>query len=310
MEPLDWQNGRGSFHMKHLSLFHHIVRVCGLIAVLAMANSCSSVLSPEKAVRRLVQSPVTTVFSHNSKHFPNHRDCYEVGPLPERARRALVTWLHDSTIKEMSYVYPQYYLTTLNAKGGGEVVWAILSDGRGNMVGVLIPDNKRIPAWDLPTVGPYKVHVCDTYERDALSAAIMGDLADPVRKPGTEVGYDQERINALKATGLTDKQYLISKPRGDEASRQVKRGGEEKPKAEQKADKSPESTGETATPTSEEELDDTSSSDDESTDSSEDGGDADSSSDDSLDDGSDSSSGDDSEGGSDDTSDTDSDSEI
>ena len=227
--------------MKYLSKFRFTAQACGIIAAVALITSCGSSITPEKAAMRLAQSPVTSVFSHNSVHLPKHRDCYEVGPLSKRARNALITWLHNSTVKEVSYAYPQYYLTTTNARGGSEVVWAILSDAKGNMLGVLAPSNKRVPAWDLPTVGSYKVFVCDTDERDALSAAIMEDLADPERRRGTEVGYDQERINSLKATGLSDKRYLISKPLNEQEKMQFEQERKERAKAEEEARKKAES---------------------------------------------------------------------
>lgn len=197
--------------MKFLSPIRYSFLACGVIAAVAMMSSCRMSIDPLKASRRLEESPEVFVFSHNSKHFANNRDCYEVGPLPERARRALVTWLHNSVVKEMSYVYPQYYVTTYNKRGvtsydarGGEVVWGILSDGKGNMVGVLVPTNKRVPAWDMPSIGSHRVFVCETSARKALSDAIMGELAD--------ARYDERRIEALKATGLDDQNYLISKP--------------------------------------------------------------------------------------------------
>ncbi len=311
---VNWQNGKRSIDMKDISLFRYTARVCGLVAALVTVSSCGSPLSPERAARRFDQSPVTSVFSHNSVHTPGHRDCYEVGPLPERTRRALITWLHNSTVKEMSYVYPQYYLTTTNAKGGGEVVWGILSDGQGHMVGVLVPTNKRVPAWDLPTIGSYKVFVCDTKERDALGAAIMEDLSDPARKLGSEVGYDQPRIDALKATGLTDKRYLLSKPLNENEQKQLEQERKEKAKAGEeakgKAAKKNSEAGDDAA--QQEASDDSGSSDDEDSDSS--SGDSSDSSSDSSDDSeggeSDSSSDDDSEGETDETEDTDSDSDI
>lgn len=227
--------------MKYLSQFRLTVKACGIIAAVALFASCSSSIAPKKAAKRLAQSPVTSVFSYNSFHLPKGRECKEAGPLSKRARNALITWLHNSTVKEISYAYPQYYLTTTNARGGGEVVWAILSDAKGNMLGVLAPSNKRVPAWDLPTVGSYKVFVCDTDERDALSAAIMEDLADPERMRGTEVGYDQYRINELKRRGLSDKRYLISKPLNEHEQMRLEQERKDRIKAEEEARKKAES---------------------------------------------------------------------
>ncbi len=180
-------------------------RLVALACAAAFLSACQSGdLAPQRAVRRLAQSPSVTVFSHNDMNSPRFRDCYEAGPLPERAQRALVEWLRTSTVKEMSYVYPQYFITTLNARGGNEVAWALCSDGQGNLVGVLVPGNKRVPAWDLPTIGSYRVLVCNTPEKKALGDAIMESLAD--------AGYDKMRIDTRKAAGITDKRYLLSKP--------------------------------------------------------------------------------------------------
>lgn len=204
--------------MKQLSLLRKSTLVCGIIATMALMSSCGSnsgALAPEKAASRLSGSPITMVFSHNDTNSPNWRDVYEAGPLPERAERALITWLHNSTVREFSYVYPQYYVSTTNSKGGGEVVWALCTDGQGNLLGVLIPGSKRTPAWDLPTIGGYKVFVCNTPEKDALSAAIMESMAD--------AGYDKVRIDTRKAQGVVDKQYLISKPLNDAEQKEMER---------------------------------------------------------------------------------------
>lgn len=217
--------------MKHLSSLSKSTFICGILAsAAAVMTSCESTsLSTEKAVQRLERSPITSVYSHNDVNSPRLRDCYEAGPLPERAERALITWLHNSTVREFSYVYPQYYLTTTNPQGGGEVVWGLCSDGRGNLVGVLVPSSKRTPAWELPTIGGYKVLVCETPEREALSTAIMESLAD--------AGYDKVRIDARKAGGLADKDYLLSKPLNAEEEQQLERERRERAKAAELAKK-------------------------------------------------------------------------
>lgn len=203
--------------------------VCGLVAAAAMMTSCESSLSPEKAAQRLQRSPITSVFSHNDMNSPRFRDCYEVGPLPERAERALITWLHNSTVREFSYAYPQYYLTTTNVKGGGEVVWGLCSDGHGNLVGVLVPANKHTAAWTLPTIDTFRMYVCETSERKALSDAIMESLAD--------AGYDKVRLNARMAKGMLDKNHLISKPLNEEEQKQLERERKERAKALEAAKK-------------------------------------------------------------------------
>lgn len=183
----------------------------------AMLSSCesSTALAPVRAAERLSKAPVSSVFSHNDVNSPRVRDCYEAGPLPERTRRALVTWLHNSTIKEFSYINPQYYITLPVPGSRGETVWALCSDNQGNLVGVLVPRSSTSAAWDLPTIGSYRLFVCETSEKQALSDAIMESLAD--------AGYDNVRIGILKATGVTEKRHLISKPLNAEEQLQVEK---------------------------------------------------------------------------------------
>lgn len=226
---------------------------CGILATAAVMTSCESTsLTPEKAVQRIERSQITTVYSHNDVNSPRLRDCYEAGPLPERAQRALITWLHNSSVREFSYVYPQYYLVTTNNKGGGEVVWGLCSDGHGNLVGVLVPFSKRTPAWDLPTIGGYKVLVCDTPERQALSDAIMESLAD--------AGYDQVRIDSRKAIGIVDKNHLISKPLNADEQLQLERERRERERAKAEAAKRQKAAAEAAEGSSDEDEEDTGSS--------------------------------------------------
>lgn len=217
--------------MKHLSSFAKTTFACGALAVAAMVSSCGSAtsLAPVRAAERLASSPVSSVFSHNDVNSPKLRDCYEAGPLPVRARRALVTWLHNSTVKEFSYVNPQYYITTIAPDGRGEVVWGLCSDNRGNLVGVLVPGSRTSAAWDLPTIGNYKLFVCETSEKQALSNAIMESLAD--------AGYDDVRINILKTQGATEKRHLISKPLNEAEQLQLERERKERAKAIQDAKK-------------------------------------------------------------------------
>ena len=123
--------------------------------------------------------------------------------MPDNVARALDTWLRESTVKNFNYAYPQYYIA-MTAPTGRQRVWGICTDGKANLVGILIPRD-GVAAWDLPYIGSYKMYVCDTSQRRALSDAIMTYLA--------EAGYDAERIKARKATGLVDEKYLISKPK-------------------------------------------------------------------------------------------------
>lgn len=197
--------------MKHFSLLRNIGLVCAAAAATVAVSSCSSTVTPNSAVQRLQSSSSAIVFSYNDASSPRARVCEEAGPLPERAARALKAWLRSSTTKSFSYAYPQYYLALTNGRTGAQSVWGICSDGHGNLVGILIPRN-GVAAWDLPFIGEYRVLVCDTKQRKGLSDAIMESLAD--------AGYDATRINARKASGLTQKRYLISKPLSDEAQKQ------------------------------------------------------------------------------------------
>lgn len=243
--------------MKHLSLLRKTALACGILAATALVSSCGSGnLAPVKAAQRIANSPTVSVYSHNDMNSPKWRDCYEAGPLPERAERALITWLHNSSLQEFSYIYPQYFITTTNSKGGGEVVWALCSDGRGNLVGVLAPSSKHTPAWDLPTIGGYKLFVCDTSEREALSTAIMESLAD--------AGYDKVRIDTRKAQGVVDKDYLISKPLNASEQQQLEKERKAQAKALADAKKKAEADEEDSLGNSDEdeEDDDSSSSDD------------------------------------------------
>lgn len=283
--------------MKHLSSFAKTTFACGALAMAAMVSSCGTTtsLAPVRAAERLSHSPVSSVFSHNDVNSPKLRDCYEVGPLPERTRRALITWLHNSEIKDFSYINPQYYITTVAPDGRGEVVWALCSDNQGNLVGVLVPQSRTSAAWDLPTIGNYKLFVCTTSEKEALSTAIMESLAD--------AGYDNVRINILKATGVTEKRHLISKPLNAEEQRMLEQERKERAKALAEAKQQAKEANGDADDEEEDSLssgDDDSSSDDisssDDTDSSSDDSDSTSSDDDETD----SSSSDDSDSGDDD----------
>lgn len=189
--------------MKHLSLLKNIALTCGAIALASAASSCSNVTMPQLKAKQLVDSLNPTVFSHNDSCSPRSRTCQEAGPLPDNVERALNMWLRKSVIKTVSYAYPQYYVAMVHPRTGKQLTWGICSDGQGNMTGVLIPRD-GVAAWDLPYVGNYKMYVCDTKDRTAISDSVMEYLAD--------AGYDAYRINTRKASGLQSEQYLISKP--------------------------------------------------------------------------------------------------
>ena len=193
--------------MKHPSLLKTLALACGVALSATAVSSCSSTLSPVKAADRIGSGSDVYVFSSNDASSPSARHCNEAGQLPERAARGLRAWLKNATIQHHSSVYPQYYLTVPRGNGKQDSVWAICSDGHGNLVGVLIPRD-GVPAWDLPNLGDYRVYVCDTVDRKDLSKAIMDSLAD--------AGYDSYRIESRKSSGLTQRRFLLSKPMTDE----------------------------------------------------------------------------------------------
>lgn len=190
--------------MKHFHLFKRIALTCGLAAAASLVSSCSTPVSPvDKRANQLAESTNVTIYSYNDSSSPKHRLCTEAGPMPENVARALDMWLRSSTIKNFSYVYPQYYIA-MTAPNGKQRVWGICTDGQANLVGILVPRD-GVAAWDLPYIGAYKMFVCDTKDRRNLSDAIMTYLA--------EAGYDSYRIEARKASGLTEEKYLVSKPK-------------------------------------------------------------------------------------------------
>ncbi len=240
--------------MKHLSLLKNMAMACGTLAAAVALSSCNSTISPNAAANKLSSSADVTVFSHNDVNSPNNRDCREAGPLPDRAGRALTTWLRNSTVKKFNYAYPQYYVAMQNPATGRQSTWGICSDGQGNLVGVLIP-REGVMAWDLPPVGEYRMYVCEGDDRKALGDAIMNSLA--------EAGYDTYRIDSRKAMGLTQQRYLISKPLSDEAQKKY----DELKKQEEQGQKSAEEPEEEAPAPApaEESTDDSASSDEDAT---------------------------------------------
>ena len=189
--------------MKHFHLFKRIALTCGIAAAAALVSSCSTTSPSAERAAQLREGTNVTIFSYNDASSPKHRLCTEAGPMPENVARALDAWLRNSTVKNFAYAYPQYYIA-MTSPEGKQRVWGICSDGKANLVGILIPRD-GVAAWDLPYIGAYKMYVCDTNQRRALSDAIMTYLA--------EAGYDTYRIDARKATGLTEAKYLLSKPK-------------------------------------------------------------------------------------------------
>lgn len=215
--------------MKHFPLFRNMVLTCGVLAAAASMSSCTALPSPGARADQIVGATNATVFSYNDASSPRNRLCTEAGPLPANVARALCTWLKHSTIKNFAYTYPQYYIAMSHPQTGKQIVWALCSDAQGNLVGILIPRD-GVQAWDLPYVGNYRMYVCDTNDRKPLSDAIMETLSD--------MGYDNARIEARKAMGLTEKQHLISKPLTEaekERLAELKKKEEEAAKAAEEA---------------------------------------------------------------------------
>lgn len=192
--------------MKRFPSLKHLALACGIAAAATFVTSCSSAPQPQVRADQLAASSSVVVYSYNDSSSAATRVCNEAGPLPAATARALRIWLEKSTVKTFSYAYPQYYLAMTCPKTGAHQVWGVCSDGQGNLVGLLIPRN-GVAAWDLPFVGDYKMYVCDTKQRKVLSDTIMESLSD--------AGYDSFRLEARKASGLTQEQYLISKPLTD-----------------------------------------------------------------------------------------------
>ncbi|MDO5473394.1 MAG: hypothetical protein Q4F35_08665 [Akkermansia sp.] len=240
--------------MKHLSPFKNLALACCTVATLLAVSACSNSSSPMKVAYQLQNAATATVYSFDDTASPVNRDVYPAGPLPARAQRALYGWLRNSTVKEFSYIYPQYFISVVTPGSQRESVWGICSDGQGNMVGVLIPRNGR-PAWDAPFTSEHTLYVCETSQRKALGNAIMESLAD--------AGYDKFRIDTRKASGLTQQRYLISKPLSDAAQKKydlIKKAEEQAAAAREAA------AARQDAPAEDEPTEDDSSSDEESTD--------------------------------------------
>lgn len=192
-------------NMKHFSLIRHLALACG-VAAISLLPSCSSGRAPQTVASEFQKACNATVFSYNDTHSPKVRNCTEAGPLPAETARAMEMWLRQSTVKEFSYVYPQYYIAMYQPGSRTQRVWALCSDGQGNLVGILAPSN-GVAAWDLPYRGAYRLYVCEGKNRQAIGSAIMETLAD--------AGYDQARLNARRSRGLLEDRYLVSKPAED-----------------------------------------------------------------------------------------------
>jgi hypothetical protein len=162
--------------MKHFHFIKRIAVVCGMAAAAALVTSCSSTKSVRERADQFSDASNVTVFSYNDASSPKNRLCTEAGPMPANVYRALQAWLSSSTIKDFTYAYPQYYVA-MTAPNGRQRVWGLCSDGKANLVGILIPRD-GVAAWDLPFIGAYKMYVCDTKQRRALSDAIMTYLYD------------------------------------------------------------------------------------------------------------------------------------
>ena len=188
--------------MKHFSLIRHLALACG-VAAISLLPSCSNARAPHAVAAEFQKACNVAVFSYNDTHSPKVRNCTEAGPLPAETARAIEMWLRQSTVKNFSYVYPQYFIAMYQPGSRLQRVWGICSDGQGNLVGILVPRD-GVAAWDLPYRGAYRLYVCENKNRQAIGGAIMEALAD--------AGYDRARLDARRNRGLLEDRYLVSKP--------------------------------------------------------------------------------------------------
>ena len=208
--------------MKHFPLLQNLALSCCAVAATLVVSSCNSPVSPSTAAKHLRNSSAVAVYSHDDAASPTSRNVVEMGALPERTARALDTWLRRAEVKTYSYAYPQYYIAMTKADGS-QAVWGICSDGQGNMTGVHIPRDGR-PAWMAPYTSELIMYVYEGDDRAEVSAAIMETLAD--------AGYDTYRIDVRKASGLTEEEYLISKPVAVEVKKVVADASADEPSDE------------------------------------------------------------------------------
>ncbi len=188
--------------MNTFSSFRAVGLALGISCSLATLVSCSSSLSPKRAAAQ-VKEQGNSVFSYNDQATASDRECLEMGALPDRARRALSEWMKNSTLQPFSYIYPQYYVTIQKRNSPGFNSWAICTDAKGNVVGILVPRG-NVQAWDLPNSGNYKLYVCSEDQRADLSRAILEAL--------DAQGMDDFRLASRKGAGLTEAKHLISAP--------------------------------------------------------------------------------------------------
>ena len=191
--------------MKHLSSIRFLAMACGAAAI-SLMTSCSGSRAPQSLATEFQKAYNVSVFSYNDAYSPQSRHCVEMGPLPAETARAIEMWVRQSTVKNFSYVYPQYFIAMQQPGTNTKRVWGICSDGQGNLVGILVPRD-GVPAWDLPFRGSYRLYVCENKNRESIGGAIMEALADS--------GYDRVRIDARRSKGLLEDRYLVSKPAED-----------------------------------------------------------------------------------------------
>lgn len=246
--------------MKHLFSIRCLAVACGAAAI-SLLSSCSGSRSPQALATQFQQACNVAVFSYNDAYSPRVRHCVEMGPLPAETARAIEMWIRQSTVKTFSYVYPQYYIAMQQPGSTVTRVWGICSDGQGNLVGILVPQD-GVKAWDLPYRGSYRLYVCEGKNRAAIGGAIMEALAD--------AGYDRVRLDARRSRGLLEDRYLISKPAEDTslAHEQKLREQEEASvkAAQEKKQAAAQAALEEETAAMEDDEDDSSSSDDSSSD--------------------------------------------
>ncbi len=135
-----------------------------------LATSCHNV-APNSASQKLYKSSVTEVYGFNGSMAPKSRQFQSYGPIPEKAKAAMVEYLKDAKWKTVDYIHPQQFIQVDNAG------WVLCTDTNGQLAGFLVPEQTGIQkAKYLPTCGNYKLLVNNTPEAPALAYDILKGL--------------------------------------------------------------------------------------------------------------------------------------
>ncbi len=134
------------------------------------ATSCHHV-APNSASQKLYNSSVTEVYGFNGSMAPASRQFQAYGPIPEKAKAAMVEYLKDAKWKTADYIHPQQFIQVDNAG------WILCTSTNGQLVGFLVPERATIEnVKKFPTCGNYKLLVNETPEAPALAYEILKGL--------------------------------------------------------------------------------------------------------------------------------------